>query len=354
MIGAFFKGFSDGVTEDFAYIRKRIEEQAKEARRMRRVLAERREKADQLRLKINRASATTGVRKEIMFDAFKNGQLDKYLNLLEKSRALAASQGRSLSPEVLESWYQVPNEMTQTGDIDMEIDQIFGLLERSVSESETLDDFGASEMLWSAIGGNISRQVDRGLANYQIGDRTALDLLNLPGMSVPEPTGGRVSDQAYQDQFNLEMDARRAGRIGGSGDEFDPWDSDIRLWARMTSEGLGESLADELTSRFSEAGLGLRSDYFREVRPMESSYLLDVAYEAARRAKEAGTRPPSVREIVDSIDSDYDPDNNIITIRPPGVDPIRFTPSGVSVPEPETPETPSTPVPGITSPPAAR
>lgn len=346
MIGAFFKGFAEGVTEDFAYIRERVEAQAAEARKMRKVLAERREKAQGLRQQIKQASASTGVRQEVFYDAFKNGQFEEYYDLVTDARKKAAATGQSLSPETLESWYAVPAEMSSLEEMNVEIPKIFGLMRESVNENDEMSDYTASQILFSAIGGNVHRQVESGLRNYDIGQESAWDLLNLPSGEMPESTGGRVADKAYQDAFGIDKTYRAAGRIGGGGgSEFDPNSSDVRLWSNQLASGAGEGLATHLNSVYN---LGLPTDFFTKGDfPMVDSVLFDAVRPQVTESLRTNAPMPAIDpELYDRIAA-YDPENRRIIITRADGQTVPISLTGQSYPEPTS--TPTT----LTGPPSA-
>lgn len=203
----FWKGFgtglADATSDNIDAVNARLEKQMEDARQMHSVYQKRRSEADQVKTKIKQSASAYGVPENVMINAYKNGHLDAYLKLIEKAKMKPG--GDQLDGSQLASWYEVPSHMLEsTGNLDAELNSIFGILERGVDDSDEIDNPSLGRMLFRAIGGDQDGMLQDNARRRQVKGISVEDLLGMPDPANPEPTGGEINYSGYTEQFGGE------------------------------------------------------------------------------------------------------------------------------------------------------
>lgn len=196
---SFFLGLATGASEQYVKevdkTREKIERQRREAKAYAAEAKKREQEAAAVRTKIRNASGSYGISEQTLFSAYSNGHLEQYLDLIDRATSETARRGGSISPDILEGFYNVPQHVADNPtDIDTEINRAFGLINQNIEdpEIETNDN-----SLGASLGVLLGLDAEGALRRQTVGGYNYEDLMNMPTPSMISGDGGNIDPSIY-------------------------------------------------------------------------------------------------------------------------------------------------------------
>lgn len=239
-------GVATGISENHDRIRQRVQEQMEEARAYSKVAKKREAEAAEVREQVISASKAYGVSPGKLISAYKGGQLDNLLAVYEK----AQKNKGTISPEVADSLWVVPDGVEVDDDIGEELNRIYGVVQQGLDKEPEVNDSSFLKVFSQALGfdteGAAMRQLDgRTVQGYDVNS-----LLDMQDPSAPKGDGGRIN----YDVANPLLKTKEGG------DSVLPSAS-----ARQIGENWGEQVANTALSLAGGAILGPDAEAYKSM-----------------------------------------------------------------------------------------
>jgi len=236
------KGTSEGISEAHDKRESLIAEQMKEAKNLSVSMGKRRAAALEVAQKIKNANARFGVSERRLYSAWKAGQLDQLLEVIESP---------DLTPDMRENLWTVPNEVMVKqgeGNIYEQIDKAMGVIKQGVNSLPEKNDYTVGNMLYELMGGHGINTVNNSLQGRTVDGYHVPELLNMP---APE---GVEADQGANFNYDIVKKAERLHKLRtrqstGSKKGTDPRMFTISPEENRTLEPVVETLVQDFISK---------------------------------------------------------------------------------------------------------